>query len=133
MAKNNLTPQQDILTRDFLMQVALADNVFDNHSASKKRLVGALYKLLNYQRLADGRFVDASKDVMYKFGQAPSYERFPCEFDTDYKAAEAKIEGYMNELQEELFTDNDSGSDEADSSESSEGTEVREAVLSKDV
>ena len=38
MAKNNLTPLQDVTTREFLTQVALAENTLPDTPGLKKQL-----------------------------------------------------------------------------------------------
>ena len=132
MARNSLTAAQDIMVREFLVDVALAENVFANNPAAKKRLIGACYELLNYQRLTDGRFISKDKKITMSFGTQPSQEKYPDEWDDDYQRALNALDTSGKDYNV-YTTYDDQDTDEADSSESSKSTEVRKAVLPKDV
>lgn len=133
MARNSLTAAQDVLVREFLVDVALAENVFSNHTASKKRLIGACYELLNYQRLSDGRFISKDKKINVQFGNhVPSFEEYPDEWDDDYQRALNALDTSGKDYNV-YTTYDDQNTDEADSSESSTGSKIRKAVLSEDV
>lgn len=140
MAKNELTPTQDITTREFLMEVALAENVLNNDPSYKKQLIRILYDMLGYQRLIDGRFIDKSKKITYLLGGIISREKYPCEWDKDYKralklAAQQEREGTDEEpkRQEEMFATHYNDTDEADSSEPTKNPSLWKTLLSKDV
>lgn len=139
MARNELTAAQDVKTREFLIEVALAENVLDNNPAMKSALIRACYIMLNYQRLLDGRFVSRDKSIRYKLGGQVSRTEFPDEWTDDYARAlkelgesDDKVQE-INSNQEEMFADYDSGSNQTDSGEQTQDTPLRETLLSKDV
>ena len=137
MAKNELTPLQDVATREFLLDVALAENVFGNHPSLKRQLIGLLYELLNYQRLTDGRFVSKDKKITYKLGGSPSHEEFPDEWAKDYENALMKLgKGERRDLKEKEVRPVAGDSNytyEADSSEQTKNSPFWKTLLSKDV
>ena len=137
MAKNSLTPLQDVATREFLINVALAENVFNNHPTSKKRLIGMLYELLNYQRLPDGRFISKDKKIKYLLGGGVSPTEYPDEWDADYDNALMKLgKGERSDLKEKAVLEATSDGNytyEADSSESTKNPSLWKTLFSKDV
>ena len=126
MAKNNLTPMQDVLTREFLKLVLLEDNVLPDHPSIKKQVIAAVYSMLNYDRLGDGRFITKGKKVKMPFGTQPSLEEYPDEWQADYERA-------VEELEKAEAAANIKDSDEADSGQPTPYTALRQALFSKDV
>ena len=113
MAKNNLTPEQDLLTREFYEQVALlAEDFMPDHPASARQLRGTILDMLGYRQLPNGARIDKDIEVKGKFG-TDLYEGYADEWYEDADKAKAAIE--------------------ASTSKSTEGTEVRTSVLSEDV
>jgi len=139
MAQNELTAVQDVKTREFLIEVALAENVLDNNPAMKSALVRACYILLNYQRLNDGRFVSRDKNIRYKLGGTVSHDEFPDEWSDDYARALKELGAsndqvqVINPVQETKVTDYDSGSDQADSGKQAENPSLWKTLFPKDV
>ena len=118
MAKNNMTPEQDIITREFFTAVVQDTNLFPQNPAMQRSLYSYVLHLLNYD-LIDGAYVEKGKTTSRRYGEAATVT---CEWNADTRRA-----------QEALNEDSGSGEDEADSSKSSTDTEVREAVLREDV
>ena len=118
MSKNTLTPEQDLLTREFYSVVANDDSLFPQNPAAQRSLRGTLLTLLNYV-VVDGKFVDPDSVKTRTYGSPLGLD---CEWVTDTRRAM------------EALNESDSGSeDETDSSEPPTDTEVREAVLREDV
>lgn len=118
MAKNRMTPEQDILTREFYSMVANDPSLFPNEPIDQRSLHGILLKLLNYT-IIDGKFVTPEKVSTRKYGEPVQAS---CEWDADTKRVL------------EALNESDSGSeDEADSGVATEDSEVREAILREDV
>lgn len=133
MAKNNLTPLQDVLTREFLIEVADAENVFSNNPARKRTLIGLMYELLNYQVLADGRCVSKDKKVTFQLGGPPSHEKYPNEWDEDYNLALSLLKGETRAKKKERPTADDNYTYEADSGEQTKNPSLWKALFSKDL
>lgn len=136
MATNDLTPLQDVLTREFLLEVVLKENILANNPATKKRLIRVIYDLLNYQRLADGRFVSKDKKVTHLLGQPPSVKDFPDEWAYDYDNALMKLgQGERRDLKEKVQRPPADYNDtyEADSSEPTKNPSLWKTLFSKDV
>lgn len=137
MAKNDLTPLQDVTTREFLVEVALAENVLDNNPATKRRLLNTLYQLLNYQRLRDGRFVSKDAKLTYKLGGEVSMKDYPDEWSSDYaRAIDALKKGDKDanrKVKAQSLTTNYNDSDEANSGKQTEDTSFWKTVLRKDL
>ena len=141
MAKNELTALQDVTTREFLVDVALAENVFGNHPSLKKQLIGLLYELLNYRRLPDGRFIAKDKTVKYLLGGTISREEYPDEWSKDYARALKALDGGDNasnerkvrSAQKDMFATDYNDTDEADSGKPSKNPSLWKTILSKDV
>lgn len=133
MAKNELTPHQDVLTREFLVDVVMAENSLSNHPSLKRQLIGLCYELLNYQRLQDGRFISKDKKITHLLGQAPSKEEFPDEWAKDYQNALTKL-GRGDEWDEKgTATSDDHYTYEADSGKSTKNPPLWKTLFSKDV
>jgi len=123
MAKNEMKPYQDLLTRRFFKEVALdAEALMPGAPASARQLRALCLFLLNYDQLPNGAFVEKGTNVSYPFGNA-DYNKYKDEWEDDLAATKEKL----NE------TDNDKDTVEASTSESTEGTEVRTSVLPEDV
>jgi hypothetical protein len=149
MATNKLTPEQDILTRRFYLEVAQTEGLFPDAPIQQKRLCALLMDMLNYQRLGNGNFVTKGTPISVPFGNSmPSgLDAYPDEWVEDYQRAVDALtaEGEEDVLEvtaetpeapasiEDQFAFDANDTSEASTSESSESTEVREAVLSEDV
>ena len=69
MAKNNLTPEQDLLTRRFYVEVAeKAEALLPDAPVNARNLRATLLMLLNYIQLPSGAFVEAGTDINRAFG-----------------------------------------------------------------
>lgn len=112
MAKNNLTPSQDVLTREFYEEVAAQTEGVDG-----RRLRGILLDLLGYQVLANGNRVSKDIEPKIPFGSGTAgLDKYPDEWRADlHRALEA--------LEDEAVNNNNT--DQADSGEPSPNTEVR--------
>jgi hypothetical protein len=133
MAKNELTPEQDVLTREFLVDVALSENAFSDHPALKRTLIGYCYRLLGYQRLPDGRFISEHINVKYKLGGTISLEDYPDEWQKDYANALMKAgKGELDERQKG-FTFNSDSTNETDSGKQTKDTPLWKTLFSKDL
>jgi hypothetical protein len=126
MAKNNLTPEQDVLTREFYVQVALAPNTLPDNPALKRQLGAICLNMLNYNRLTDGRFISKGKKIKMAYGQQPSLEEYPDEWAEDYQAA-------LQGMEKEEITLENKGENKADSSKSSKSSKIWKALFPKDV
>lgn len=126
MAKNDLTPLQDVITREFLVEVALAENTLPANPAMKKSLIGTCYNLLNYDRLGDGRFITKGTKIKMSFGLQPSTEDYPDEWNEDYQAA-------LQALEEESASTDGADSNKANRRFPSKDSKVRKTIFSKDV
>ena len=115
MAKNNLSPEQDVLTREFYVKVATDDSLFPSNPAQARQLRAVIISLLGYA-IVQGKFVSPEKVNSRSYFSQADYED---EWMIDYKAALAALEGA------DEATENDTSEDEADSGESTEGSEVR--------
>lgn len=121
MAKNKLTPQQDIITRQFFQLVTQRAE----HDPDELRTAQTIcMNLLNYECTPDGRFVERDSRDFYPFGDKPVNDG-PCEWLDDYKVA-LKQGGKDARL-------NTRDSFAPNSGEQSKDTEIREAVLREDV
>jgi len=121
MAKNNLTPMQDIAVRKFYTQVVqdTKSTVWAGAEAARKAAEIACLELLNYY-LYEGKYVSKDKVQPTTYGHKQDLE---CEWEADTLAAEAGI----------YEANNNSDTNQADSGQSSESAEVREAILRENV
>jgi hypothetical protein len=124
MAKNNLTPEQAVRTREFYMQVAQVPGLFPNDPVGQRNMQAAIIRLLGYVVVC-GKFVspEKAKSVKMSFWGKP------------VTAAELEDE-WNSDYQRELDAINNSNSTDQTSARSqteSAAVEVREAVLSEDV
>lgn len=118
MAKNNMTAQQDLMTREFMVHVLSDDLLFPGDPVGQGKAQQMCRRLLGYV-IIDGKHVsyEVAKAAQYKFGKRPVVED---EWADDTRRVVDEVNKYKDSL-------------EAGSSEPSEDTEVREAVLSEDV
>lgn len=144
-----MTPEQNLRIRQFYTEVVQDPTLFPGNPVGQRALANECLRLLNYV-VVDGKFIDKDKVQSAKYGQQVAYE---CQWEADTLAVEAETpktvpaEKYadaqnqivalfrrVKQLEKELdeATQNNSA-DETDSSEPSEDTEVREAVLREDV
>ena len=100
MAKNNLSPAQDILTRRFYQEVCLQGEEFFPNSAGKpRRLRGLVLDLLGYMVLPNGARVDKNLKISQKFGEA-DYSQYPDEWNDDIRARAEEIRGETDNPQD---------------------------------
>ena len=117
MATNNLTPEQDLLTRDFFTMLNKTEYL-KNHPSQRRQLNAILLGALNYQVLPNGAFVSKDTNVTVVYGSG-NYDAYPDEWEADtrrsYEAVHPK------------------DTSKASTSGKSKNTKVRKAVLPKDV
>ncbi len=136
MAKNNLTAEQDLLVREFFVEVAEKFESLQPDAGSYGRQLRAIcLLLLNYDQLPNGAFITKGTVVSRTFG-SDDYSAYPDEWQVDYDAAVAKLatlEGRLEaeEEQEDETEAEDTG--ETSTSEPSENPPVWKTLLSKDV
>jgi hypothetical protein len=118
MAMNKLTPEQDLMTRDFFLMIANEDSYLSKNPSMRRTLITTLLHALNYNWLPNGSFIDKDTTLVMQYGTS-DYSKYPNEWDTDKERASAQV--------------NSKGTPETSSSESAESAEVRETVLSEDV
>ncbi len=127
MAKNVLTPEQDIATRNFYTLVASkAESLLPSQPAFGRQLRAILLLLLNYNLLPGGIFVSKDIKIDVPFG-SNDYSQYKDEWAADMGKALAEVEINRHE------GSNDTDTSEASTSESSEGPKVRETLLREDV
>ena len=131
MAKHDLTPLQDVTTREFLTQVALAENTLPDTPGLKKQLTAICYQLLNYDRLSDGRFITKGTKVKMPFGDMPSLETYPDEWPEDYDRALTALDE-QGGIYERAAIDTDNPA-ETNSGKQAKNTSLWKALFSKDV
>lgn len=121
MAKNQLTPEQDLITRQFYKDVVISGNALVNSPAHKRQLRAIVLELLNYDQLPNGSFVEKGKNITYTFGKEADYSKFPDEWEEDEKRAK------------EAVANNGDSSSSSSTSQSAKSAKVREAVLPEKV
>jgi hypothetical protein len=136
MAKNNLTPEQDLLVREFFVEVAEKfESLQPDAGAYGRQLRAICLLLLNYDQLPNGSFVTKGTPIAREYGTR-DYDDYPDEWQADFAAAVAKVatlEGrveYEEEQNNEVEAEDTS---ETSTSEPSENTSVWKTILSKDV
>lgn len=117
---NNMTPEQDLITRAFFTRVTQDDTLFPTNKATQRRLAGECLRLLNYV-VVDGKFVDADSIGPRTYGA-------PFKGECQWAADEQKA---REELGHEA--DHDTSADQTDSSEPTESTSVWKTLLREDV
>jgi hypothetical protein len=128
MAKNNLTPEQDYITRQFYANVAANPDLFPQDPVGQRNMIGVLLRLLNYT-IVNGKFVEIGTVTSKTLGGTVEVT---CEWDDDMRRAidaldSTELEGAINEAS------NSTSTSEADSSVEAEDSEVRETLLREDV
>jgi len=121
MAKNNLTPQQDVATRQFYVLVALKLG----EQASSRALKQMCLDLLNYDLTQDGRFIEKDAGRSYRWGTKPEDIGGPCEWVDDYKRAIKQGGKNASNNHKDTFTPG--------GSEPTTGAKTRKALLREDV
>ena len=123
MAKNKLTPQQDVATRQFYVLVAQGAN---HDEADLKKLRSICLNLLNYDVTADGRYITRQAAPRTRpWGSGPEAVGGECEWLDDFKSA-IKQGGKDARL-------NNKDSFTPHRSKSAPNTKVWKAVLPEDV
>jgi hypothetical protein len=148
MVENALTPEQDLLTRRFFLEVASKDGLFPDAPAYSGQLRALLLSILNYRQLPNGNFVSRDTELHVPFGTnyADAMDAYPCEWDADTERAALKAvqentdeqvtaeEAEVPESIENQFIAFDiSHPGQASTSVEAESTEIREAVFPEDV
>lgn len=113
MAKNNLTPEQDLLTREFFQRVASDESLFPDDPVGRRNMLACIVRLLGYT---------GTTNKTVRFGQTSVSD-----ITEEWAADEARAREALNEAS------NGADSDEANSGESPESSEVRETVLREDL
>lgn len=94
MAKNNLTPEQDLLTRRFYVEVAERSGLIPDSAVAMRTLRAILLELLNYDQLPNGNFVEKGKARTVKFGQSLD---LPNEWPADTRRAEDAVKRFSSD------------------------------------
>lgn len=127
MASNTLTPEEDLLTREFYATIAAhGDRLFPGSPASARQLRAIILLLLNYDQLPNGAFVTRGTNIDVPFG-SNDYSKYKDEWMEDLGKTLAAVEILKNEARKDINTS------KASASESSEDTEVGETILREDV
>ena len=119
MATNNMTPEQDLLTREFFRQIVQNNSLFPTDPASQRAMAGAVLQLLNYDYVG-GAYVQKGEQRSRPFS---GQQDLICEWAADEQRS-------MEALNE---TNQGTSTPEAYSGEQATDTEVRQAVLREDV
>ena len=121
-AVTKLSREQQIAARDFINIVVNAeDGIWDTSKGTRKQLAVAIYEMLGYQLLPNGTRIPLGVEVKTQYGKGF--------FGDPYGHYE---DAYIADAQELFSEDQFSGTDETDTSESSEGDAVGD-VLQQDV
>ena len=90
MAKNNLTPEQDLLARAFYEQIGLnAEAFLPNHPATARQLRAIVLDMLGYIQLPTGARVAKETEIKGRFG-TNIYEGYEDEWEADKAKAAAE-------------------------------------------
>lgn len=128
MANNPLTAQQDLLVREFYVEVAeKAEALLPNSPVFARQLRSICLLLLNYDQIASGAFITKGTVVQMPYG-SQDFSAYPDEWAADFDAAVAAIA--QGESDEAGY---DTNTSEASASEPSTYSKVREALFPKDV
>jgi hypothetical protein len=87
MAQNNLTPEQDIIVREFFAKVALVPDILEGNPADMITVRNVCLILLNYELTQDGRFIERKSVRTARWGTAPENMGGACEWEDDYRSA----------------------------------------------
>lgn len=129
MAKHAMTPKQDLLVREFYVEVAMsAEDIMPGQPGYARQLRAICMSLLNYDQLAGGAFVTKGTQVTVAYGTDADYSKYPCEWEADYDAAVAAIAVGDGDV-----PSNSTDTSEASTSKPSTYSKVREALFPKDV
>lgn len=118
MSKNSLTPEQDLITREFFVVVAQQGHGLEDTPGNASHLRAICLGLLNYQQLPSGAFIDTKTKVTVEFG-SQNYDAYPCEWEADARRANDAV--------------NPKSEPETSPSSKSTYSKVRKAILSEDV
>lgn len=100
MAKNAMTPDQDILTRRFFIEVAeKAESIIPDAAASARQLRAILLMMLNYDQTPDGKFVEKGVLRTRPFGNN-DFSAYECEWEKDFEAAIRRDDDQANDTVE---------------------------------
>ena len=128
MATNNLTPEQDLLVREFYVEIGMkADDLFAAAPTSARNLRSLLLELLNYDQIANGAYITKGTVVKMEFG-TKDLSAYPDEWAADYDRSVAAIA--LGETDEADSVEDDV---EASTGSPSSNTSLRETLFPKDV
>ena len=125
LTKNELTPEQDLLARNFYQQIVANDKLWGALGKTQGVVANAVLQILGYT-VSCGVIVPIGTTFKFTYGTSPDTSEYAGIFDRD----KAIVEGMLDESPK--VTINIESSDEASSSESPEGDEVGD-VLQQDV
>lgn len=92
MAKNSLTPEQDLLTRKFYEEVAvLSEDFLTDAPATGRQLRAILLEILGYRQLPTGARISKTTKVKGEFG-SDMLEGYADEWYEDATKAKAEVE-----------------------------------------
>lgn len=120
MAQNNLTPEQDLLTREFFQKVSNDKSLFPDDPVGQRNMNQCILRLLNYDYI-NGAYITKGQTLSRSLTGSTPVE---CEWMADTVKAQKEYSG--NE-------DSGSSKDKADSGKPTKNTKVRKAVLREDV
>lgn len=122
LTKNELSPEIDLLCRDFYQKVVGDDNIWPQNAKTRALVGSAVLNLLGYTTSA-GQIVPIGTTLKFRYGQSPDVSEYVGIFDRDRLI----VEGMLDDDSEDAADDTDT--DEASSSESPEGDEVGDVLL----
>lgn len=120
LTKNSLTPEQDLLCREFYQKIVCNDNHWVSLGKTQGVVGSAILQLLGYST-ACGVIVPAGTSLKFTYGTSPDTSEYRGLFDRD----KAIVEGMLDD---EATTDTTS-TDETSTSESPEGDAVGDVLL----
>ena len=120
--KNALTPEQDLLCRDFLENVVGNELLWGQLGKTRGAVYGAVLQLLGYS-IASGTVVPIGTTLKYRYGQTADTTEYEGLFERD----RALVEGMLDDTPK--VTINIESTDEASTSESPESDEVGDVLL----
>jgi hypothetical protein len=124
MAKNNLTPEQDIAVREFFAKVAIVTDILPGNPADMVTVRNVCMSLLNYTITPDGRFIAKDSKRSFKYGTKVEEVGGPCEWEADYRKAQ-------RESTDEVIASVNPV--KASTGKSSAYSKIRQALFSKDL
>jgi hypothetical protein len=122
LTNNGLTPEQDLLCREFYQQIIADDTLWPTLGKTQGTIASAVLQLLGYT-VSAGVIVPIGTTLKFTYGQSPDTSEYAGIFDRD----KAIVEGMLDDTPK--VTINVESSDEAGASESPEGDAVGDVLL----